>query len=336
MPTTPSPEKTSLKQKARQFAIPHLGKALSGLSVTLLGYFIFAGGALWSFHHEIWFAFTVFIFLASFFLVKLFTIQHDCGHGSFFKKSSWNTAVGRFISLFTLVPFAGWKREHNIHHANVAHLEKHSIGEVMVVMTVDEYRNASTLRKLYYRIYCTPFFLLTITPILYYFFRQRYPIILQKPLILSSVLNNLFIVLFYSLLSWFLGWQIVIVTLVLCVYFAGVVGIFLFYVQHQFEDMVWYDTKSWQFETAAIHSSSFLKLPKLLDWLTGSIGYHHIHHYNSRIPSYRLKEAYTAISEFNEKKPVNFWQAIQAFKLKLWSIDRQKMISWKEYQHIKQ
>lgn len=329
------PEISSLKQKARQFAVPLLGKALSELSLAFLGYLIFVGGALWFFYHEVWFAFIPFIFLASLFLVKLFTIQHDCGHGSFFKKNNWNRNVGRFISLFTIVPFAGWKREHNIHHSHVAHLDKHYTGEVIVVMSVDEYRKASILSKLYYRIYSNPFFLFVITPILYYFIRQRYPIILQKAFILSSVLNNLFVVLFYSLLSWLLGWQVVIITLVLCIYFAGVVGVFLFYIQHHFEEMMWYNTESWHFETAALHGSSFLKLPTVLNWFTGSIGYHHIHHYNSRIPSYRLKEAYSAIPEFNKKRPIQFWKAVQAFNLKLWSVNKQKMISWKEYKRIK-
>ncbi len=317
----------TLKQRIKPFAVPHLGKALSEFSLALSGYALLAGGAIWAFKSSYWLAFAALIIVAGLFLVKLFTIQHDCGHSSFFKKEIWNRRLGRIISLFTIVPFAGWKREHNIHHSQIANLDLHDTGEIMV-MTVKEYLQAPWYKKLRYRIYRNPLFLIFTTPILYYFIRQRYPINLQKHLVLSAVLNNIFVIALYAGLSWLVGWQAVLATLVLSVYVAGVAGVFLFYVQHQFEDMVWFEAKDWDFEKAAITGSSFFKMPWLLNWLTGSIGYHHIHHYNSRVPSYNLKKAYAAIPEMRENKPLHFWGAVKALNLKLWCKEQQKMVSW--------
>ena len=317
----------TLKQRIQPFAVPHLGKALSEFSLALSGYLLLAAGAIWAFKSSNWTAFAAFIIVAGLFLVKLFTIQHDCGHSSFFKKEIWNRRLGRIISLLTIVPFAGWKREHNIHHSQIANLDLHDTGEIMV-MTVKEYVAAPWYKKLQYRIYRNPLFLIFTTPILYYFVRQRYPINLQKHLVLSAVLNNIFVIAFYAGLSWLIGWQAVLATLVLSVYVAGVAGVFLFYVQHQFEDMVWFEAKDWDFEKAAIAGSSFFKMPWLLNWLTGSIGYHHIHHYNSRVPSYNLKKAYAALPEMRENKPLSFWSAVKALNLKLWCIEQQKMVTW--------
>ncbi len=318
-----------LKQRIKEFTVPHLGIAMREFSLAILGYFAIAATAIFAFKAASWGLFAACIIAGGFFLVKLFTIQHDCGHSSFFKKEIWNRRLGRFISLFTIVPFAGWKREHNIHHSVIANIDLHDVGEIHV-LTVDQYKASHWLKKLQYRIYRNPLFLIFTTPLLYYFIRQRYPVSLQKHLVMSAVLNNLFIVVLYAGLSWALGWQAVLATLVGSVYVAGVLGVFLFYVQHQFEDMVWFETKDWTFEKAAIAGSSFVKLPWLINWLSGSIGYHHIHHYNSRVPSYKLKQAYAALPELRENKPLNIIAAIKALNLKLWSTQKQKMVGWKE------
>ncbi|MBE3594699.1 MAG: fatty acid desaturase, partial [Candidatus Carbobacillus altaicus] len=229
--------------------------------------------------------------LLSLFLVRLFILQHDAGHGSLFPKRWANDLFGSISGVFTLVPYHHWKYTHARHHATSGNLDKRGVGDIMT-LTVDEYLALSAVGRLKYRLYRNPFVLFLLGPIYEFMLRYRLPLGFggKRPHIQFSVYaTDAALLLFLLTIGWAFGWWTLLLIYLPTIYFAAMFGIFLFYVQHQFEDAYWEHDPRWEYLKAAMEGSTYLKLPRVLQWLTGNIGFHHIHHLAPMIPNYELE-----------------------------------------------
>ena len=266
------------------------------------------------------------------FLVRLFMIQHDCGHGSFFRHGIANDWVGRVIGVITLTPYDFWRHTHAIHHASSGHLERRGIGDVDT-LTVHQYQLLSFWGRLRYRAYRNPFVMFGVGPAYLFILRQRLPVGLLlsgwRPW-LSTMATNGAIAAVAAGLIWLIGiWPFLIVELPI-ILLAGSVGVWLFYVQHQFEMTFWAHEADWTFERAALHGSSHYDLPGILRWFTANIGVHHVHHLCSRIPFYRLPHVLHEYPELRGVSRLTLLQSLQCVRLVLWDESRHRLISFRE------
>ena len=267
-------------------------------------------------------------------LVRLFIIQHDCGHGSFLPSKTVNDVLGVIISVLTLAPYAFWRRAHAYHHASSGHLGKRGIGDINT-LTVAEYERLSPLRKLQYRVYRHPLFLFGFGVPFYFTVLQRLPF--WQPYaareIWRSVLGlNAMMVAFYGTLIWLIGAKTVLIVAVPVVFIASAVGGWLFFVQHQFEETHWTKPPEWDFQVAAFMGSSYYVLPKWLQWLTGNIGLHHIHHLCSLIPNYKLQACLDANPELKSVNRITLLESFKCANLALWCETRRRMVTFRDAQ----
>ncbi len=265
------------------------------------------------------------------FLARLFVIQHDCGHGAFFESREWNVWVGRALSVLTLTPFDDWKHSHAEHHAISGCLDKRRACDIKV-MTVREYQTAARPRQIQYRILRHPILLFIIAPVFVFFFRYRLPHdfgTADKRLWAGVMLTNLAILLAAAAVVSAIGLSSFLMLYIPIISVAGAIGIWMFYIQHQFEDTVWANEADWQLHSAALHGSSFYDLPAALTWMTGNIGIHHVHHLNSRIPFYRLTQVLADHPELTEIARLDFWDSLACINLNLWDEDQKRLVSFK-------
>lgn len=271
---------------------------------------------------------------AAFFVVRLFILQHDAGHGSLFPKKWANDFLGFFSGVLTLVPYHHWQLSHARHHATSGNLDKRGVGDIDT-MTLEEWLRASPWKRLRYRIYRNPFVMFFIGPIYTFMLSYRLPLGFgaNKPWVRNSVaLTNLVLVLLLCGIVWFFGFKTLLLVYLPIQYFAGMVGIFLFYVQHQFEDAYWEHDPRWEHLKSAMEGSTYLKLPKLLQWLTGNIGFHHIHHLSPKIPNYNLETVQREVSLVKVAPTVTLKDAFKiAFAdLHLHDEESRKLVGFKE------
>lgn len=275
--------------------------------------------------------------IAALFLVRIFIIQHDCGHQSFLKSRKWNNIIGFVSSLFSTVPFTYWSRSHNIHHAHNGQLEYRGIGDIHF-LTTDEYSKLSLWRKLSYRIFRSGFVQFVISPIAFLLVILRYPFVRQKgwkKIRWSFFSNNFIVIGAYTLLAIILGWQYLILVQVPVLLFFSVIAFWFFFIQHQHEENYkeWKD--NWDHLLASIRGSTYYKLPRLFQWLSGNIGFHHIHHLNPRIPNYHLEACARENPLLNKYvNTLSFWQSLKCINYKLWDEQKKQMISFKEYHRM--
>lgn len=270
----------------------------------------------------------------AFFLVRIFIIQHDCGHRSYFKSQTWNNIVGVACSFFSTIPYAYWAKEHSFHHGHSGQLETRTIGDIML-MTENEYRQASRLKRLGYRIYRMPLMTFVLGPILYMLYNNRFPIVKLPgwgPIHRRMFFENLLIAGVYVVLAWVLGWQRFLLVHCTVVALFAIVAIWFFYVQHQHEASYKQWQENWDYLLSAIRGSTFYKLPRFMHWLTGNIGYHHIHHLNSKIPSYHLARCARENPLLQRYvTAITFRESLQFMFHKLWSEEEERMITFREY-----
>lgn len=265
-----------------------------------------------------------------FLFIRLFILQHDCGHGSFFPSRTANHVVGSVLGVVTLFPYGYWRRTHAIHHATSGNLERRELGDVKTY-TVREYRSWSAIRRFFYRLYRHPLILLGLGPFYQFVLKHRFPFDIPwswKREWASVLWTNVGIAVVFATLSWWHGWKAVLMVHMPVVLVAGAVGVFLFYVQHQFEDTYWEHQEDWDFYRAGVEGSSFLDLSRPLHWLTGNIGYHHIHHLVSRIPNYRLAQCYREIPELQRVTRLTLMQGLRCLNLKLWDEDAKRLVGF--------
>lgn len=267
--------------------------------------------------------------LATGFMVRIFIIFHDCGHKSFFKSTRWNEWVGFFTGLFSFTPYHKWHRSHNKHHATVGNLDKRGSGDVLT-MTVDEYENASKGRRLFYRLYRNPLIMLGIgAPYIFILQNRVYPRNAQPREKKNVILTNLALLIIGTGISLIIGFKAFVLIEFPIIFLSSIAGTWLFYVQHQFEDVHWYRSDEWEYETIALKGSSFYKLPRLLQWFTGNIGYHHVHHLSSRIPNYKLEQCHLENTLFHKIKPISLVESRKSLRLRLWDEKNGKLVGFK-------
>lgn len=267
------------------------------------------------------------------FIVRIFIIQHDCGHNSFYKSKRLNNLVGSIFGVITLTPYYLWRRNHAIHHASSGDLDARGIGDVYT-MTVEEYHHQTKWNQFKYRFYRHPITLFVIGPVAIFFISHRFPLKTKKTekLERSSVYwTNLalaVIVIGFGLLIGFKEFFMITLPMYLI---AFSVGVYLFYVQHQFEYTYWKRKPDWDYFKAGIQGASYFKLPKILQWFSGNIGFHHIHHLSPKIPNYLLEKAHEENPIFQRANTLTIISSLKSMTLKLWDEQRNKLISFRDY-----
>jgi acyl-lipid omega-6 desaturase (Delta-12 desaturase) len=267
-------------------------------------------------------------------LTRFFALQHDCGHGSFFTSKAANEWAGQFISVLTFTPYDHWRRSHAVHHAGSGNLDRRGIGDVET-MTVAEYMALTPGGKWRYRIMRHPIVALVIGPPLYFLILQRGAFMSNMNLresLPGIMLHNGALLLFYGVLSWFLGFANVVAVFLPIALVGSWIGGWLFFVQHQFEETLWENADKWDVKLAALKGSSHLQMPAVLNWMTCDIGLHHIHHLSSRIPNYRLRACMAASQGLQDIAPkLSLWQGLRSINLGLWDEAAFKLISFSEF-----
>ncbi|MBI9079247.1 MAG: fatty acid desaturase [Pseudodesulfovibrio sp.] len=319
-----------LRTSLKPFAKPDLGRAIWQIVDTFLPYFGLWGLLIYLLKNEASFFLILPLFiLAALLLVRIFIILHDCAHGAFFASRRANVILGYVSGFLTFTPFTYWQRNHLVHHGTYANLDKRGVGDLWTV-TVNEYREFSPTKRLAYRLYRHPFVFLGIGPGYSFLVTQRFLHRWEgKHERFSAMITNVAIVTIVFLVSLVIGFKTYLMIQLPVMLIAGAVGVWLFYVQHQFEGVYWAHQDEWDPVKAAIDGSSYYKLPKVLQWFTGSIGLHHVHHVLPRIPNYRLQESYDTTPEMQTIPPLTLLKSLGSLKLNLWDEEQQKLVSFK-------
>jgi len=269
-------------------------------------------------------------------LVRLFILQHDCGHGSLFTSTKINRRVGRVLGVLTLTPYDSWRDSHARHHADSGNLDQRGFGDIDT-MTVNEYWQSSRWRKLQYRLYRHPAVLFGLGPAYMFLLRHRVPLglISNRTIWLSTMLTNVAIaVAFLGMMLW-IGVGSFLWIHIHTIVVGASIGMWLFYVQHQFDETHWDTPPDWSRDVAALHGSSFYDLPKPLMWISGNIGIHHVHHLNSRIPFHQLPQVLKDYPELKKLGRITFWQSLKTIRLALWDEKERRLVSFREARRLK-
>lgn len=315
---------------------PKTSKAVGQLLNTFLPFI-----ALWvlmylSLSISYWLTFGLTI-VGGFLMARIFIIQHDCGHNSFTKSKKWNTVIGYFCSFFSTIPFQYWAKTHAYHHSHTGQLEHRDIGDIDF-LTVNEFRKLSKWGKIKYRIFRHPVVLFFVVPIYYLAIAVRIPKISVKSIqkqYLSQQLNNLALVGVYLLIAYLVGWKAFFFIHLTTVMFFGIIAFWFFYVQHQHDHSYQQWKDKWDYLLASIKGATYYKLPRLFQWLTGNIGFHHIHHLNHRIPNYNLEKCYNENPVLNKYvTTITFWPSLKMMFNKLWDEERQEMITFRKFKKL--
>lgn len=274
--------------------------------------------------------------VAATFLIRIFIFFHDCTHGSFFASQRVNRILGYILGLFTFTPFQEWRFLHLSHHATAGDLDRRGKGDVWT-MTVKEYRTASLFKRFAYRVFRNPFVIFGLGPALIFVFSMRFSHRgARKKERLNVLFTNIAILGILAVTHFTFGLRsfLLIQLPVLCI--SGIIGIWLFYVQHQFEGVYWSRHDTWDPKRAAMEGSSYYKLPRILQWFTGNIGLHHIHHDQPHIPNYNLQRCYDEVPKLREVEPLTILKSLESPGLKLWDESLQKMVGFRELKTLPQ
>jgi acyl-lipid omega-6 desaturase (Delta-12 desaturase) len=265
---------------------------------------------------------------ASGFLLRTFIVFHDCTHGSFMATKRANAWLGRIVGLIVFVPYASWRHEHAVHHATAGDLDRRGIGDVPTV-TVAEYQRMPWYGRLGYRLFRNPVFMFGVGGIVAMVVLPRVSAPSWRPRIRNSMLlTDVALVALVAGLCWLIGWRAYLEVQGPTALLAGAAGVWLFYVQHQFEDVYWEDREHWSYTEAALHGSSYLKLPRVLQFFTGNIGLHHVHHLSARIPNYNLQRAHDETSVFRDVPVMTLADGLRTVRLKLYDTEQRRMVTF--------
>ncbi len=314
---------------------PSVKRSAFEIAITVGPFLGFWAAAWFASTYSFWLAIP-FMVAASGFLVRIFLIQHDCGHGAFFLNRSTNDWVGRCLGVLTFTPYADWKHSHAMHHASSGNLEHRGFGDIDT-LTVREYEALSPARQLRYQLYRNPFIMLGFGPAFVFVLRNRLPTGYFKAsgwAWVSAMGTNAGILAIAALAAYFIGWQAFFAIHIPVVVMAATIGVWLFYVQHQFEGTVWEAPPEWDRHDAALYGSSHYDLPVWLRWMTANIGVHHVHHLSSVIPYYRLQEILKDHPQLADVKRMTLKDSLTCLKLRLWDESQKRLVSFKEARQL--
>ncbi|RMF66934.1 MAG: fatty acid desaturase [Calditrichaeota bacterium] len=266
--------------------------------------------------------------LASGFLMRSFIILHDCGHGAFFKSQKANDILGFLIGILTFTPYYYWRHDHAVHHASAGDLDRRSVGDIWT-LTVKEYAESSFWRRFGYRLYRNPLVMFLVGPLFVFLLRYRLPLgATSKRERLNVHYTNLAILGIVVIMAATIGLQAYVLVQLPITMISTAAGVWMFYVQHQFEEVYWERHENWDYVAAALDGSSFYKLPKVLQWFTGNIGFHHIHHLSPRIPNYQLSACYRDNPIFQEIEPITLKSSLKSLTFRLWDEEQRKLVGY--------
>jgi acyl-lipid omega-6 desaturase (Delta-12 desaturase) len=311
------------------YARPHLGRSLLGLATSVVPYL--ALSVLMYLALDVSYLLVLAIAVpAAGFLLRTYIVFHDCAHGSFLPSKRANRWLGVTLGLLVYAPFDSWRHDHAVHHATGGDLDRRGTGDVPT-LTVAEYEARPWRQRLGYRLFRNPLIMFGIGPIWALMLGPRLVPRRARPRIRRSVLGtNLALAVLVGAVCWLVGWRDYLLLQLPTALLAGSAGVWLFYVQHQFEDTYWERAADWSYADAALRGSSYLKLPKVLQFFTGNIGLHHVHHLNARIPNYNLQRAHDRNPIFHDVPTISLWDGLRAIRLKLWDEDRGRLVSFGE------
>ena len=317
-----------------KYQVPDTWRSVWQIVNTLVPYFVLWGVMFWSVGISYWLTLLISIPTAGF-MVRTFIIFHDCGHGSFFKSKRANTAVGIVTGILVFTPWYRWWHEHAIHHATAGNLDKRGTGDVDT-WTVEELLAAPYLKRLWYRIVRHPLVMFTIGAVIVFAVVQRIPLASHGKRERASIWwTNLALVVLISGLMALVGWKTYLLVQLPVLLFGTSAGVWMFYVQHNYEGSYWERQDKWDFYKAAMNGSSLYELPAILQWFTGNIGFHHIHHLGPRIPNYKLQECLKENPVF-QVKSLNMWSSLKTLRLRLWDEATKQMVGWETVRKYRQ
>ncbi|HKQ97378.1 MAG TPA: fatty acid desaturase [Candidatus Polarisedimenticolia bacterium] len=321
-------EPADWKEIVARYRQPSTGRALWQIINTIIPY-----SALWCLMYLSlaypWWTTLLLSILAGAFLVRVFIIFHDCGHGSFFESRTANDVVGFIAGLLTFTPYYHWRWEHSLHHASAGDLDRRGTGDIWT-MTVQEYLESSRWKRFAYALSRNPVILFVIAPVYLFMIRQRFPSSKASPRERWSVIwMNLALLGMAVAASALFGFRAYLAIQLAVVAVAGTAGVWLFYVQHQFDGVYWERRDDWDYTAAALQGSSYYKLPRILQWFSGNIGFHHIHHLSPRIPNYNLERCHRADPLFQRVKPITLIASLKSLTFRLWDEPRGRLVGYR-------
>lgn len=324
-------EKT-LRENIKKFAVPSNKLAIWQMINTLIPYMLLIVAMYFMILYKVPYIFVIlFSIIPGLFLVRIFIFFHDCTHKSFMKNRKSMNILGHIFGILTFTSFYRWQREHVKHHATVGNIDKRGVGDVWT-MTVEEYQQSKWLKRFGYRLYRNPLVLFIIGPIYVFLISERLPFENKtKRDWLSNSITNIGVIAIIAIVWLTVGLKYYLMIQLPIIFIAASMGVWLFYVQHQYEDVYWESNKDWDINQAALQGSSVYKLPRLLEWFTGYIGYHNIHHLNARVPNYRLKKLYYSNENLRSDKEITFFKSLKLMRLCLYDVKTKKLISYRKY-----
>ncbi len=316
------------------YARARVGAAIADLATSVVAYLALSAGMYLTFDTiSIWLTVALAI-PAGGFLLRTFIVFHDCGHGSFLPSKRANRWLGRFTALLVWQPFANWRHDHAVHHGTAGDLDRRGQGDVPT-LTVDEYYERPWLSRLGYRLFRNPLVMFGVGPIWSLMIGPRLSSLEKRKRLRNSItLTNLLLGGAITGLILLVGWKAFLFVEMIPAFLAAMAGVWLFYVQHQFEDVYWESSERWSYDDAALRGSSYLKLPQPLQFFTGNIGLHHVHHLNARIPNYNLQRAHDENEVFHSVPVLGFGDALKCVRLKLIDTDAGRLVTWAEAREI--
>lgn len=315
------------RQILARYARAHDGRATLGVATSVLPYIGLSVAMYLALRVSVLVTLALAIPTAAF-LVRTFIVFHDCSHGSFLTSKRANAWLGMFTGVLLFMPFVRWKHDHAVHHATSGDLERRGVGDVRTLTTA-EYHALSRRGRLAYRMLRNPLVMFGLGPIVAMVIGPRIVARGARPRMRNSVIaTNAALALLIGGLCWLIGWRDYLLVVGLPALLAGSAGIWLFYVQHQFEDAYWESGEDWSYDEAALRGSSYLKLPRVLQFCSGNIGFHHVHHLSARIPNYNLQRAHEENPMFHTVPTLTLWDGMRAVRLKLWDEEQKRLVSF--------
>ena len=324
------PTMKSLKSNVQPYAQANTKKAVWQLVNSLVPYFIMWGAMIWSLQYTYWLTLGLAL-IASFFQIRIFILFHDCGHNSLFPSLKTNRIIGFILGVLVFTPSEQWWRSHAIHHASSGNLDKRGTGDVMTY-TIEEYKNKPALARLGYRLFRNPLVMFFLGPVYMFIISHRIPKLkLGRREAMYQLWHNLALAGVILVMSLLIGFKSYVIIQLPVIWLSGIMGIWLFFVQHQYEGVYWAHSGEWNYVASALQGASYYKLPKILQWISGNIGFHHVHHLNPKIPNYNLEACHNN-SEVLQKavKTIDFLEGFKSIGLDLIDDNSGELVRFKD------